>query len=209
MKHYRATPIRGTPGDPIVANGMRALYSAAHDAWGMLAQYPSVRNNMLPTGRVYKTRDGWIEITHAPDADEAALLAEQNAVSDAEVDYMADVYVTSKGQPTKGDEVEYVERRLRARGLFNLLKAASDIAAVKMRGEMPNMSEDALRTRLPNARAQMSKSRAIGKPVYSMPFPTIQEGYWKSPKYPLDYRVYVDIAAIYEAPPQRGFVRRD
>ena len=211
MKHFRATPVRGTPGEPIVARGLRALYEAANERWGMVATYASVRNNFLPDGRIYRVNDdGWILITRAPDADEAYEIEQENRVvnDDREQDYMADVFVTVHEDGK--DWVEQKWQRVRARGLINLIGEAAKLVEPVMRGLPPSLTHDAVKARLSNLRSQMSKSRSANKPSYSIAFPPVKEGHWKGPANLL-YRVYVDVAASYEPLPEnlRGFTRRE
>lgn len=209
MKHYRATPIRGTQGEPVVARGLRALYLAAHEAWGMIATYESVRGNMLPEGRIYRVNnDGWVRIELAPDADEAYNEEQENRADDREQDYMADVYVTVFQDGKYGVEQKW--SRQRAKGLQALLTNATQLVNGMLKGVPPSMEEDAVKMRLPNLRSQMSKSRTAGKPVYSIAFPPIKEPNWKAPNN-WEVRVFVDVAKDYEAPvnARPGFARRE
>lgn len=200
-------------GEPIVARGLKALYEAAHAAWGLTAAYPSVRNNMLPEGRRYRAKDGWVEIKADPETDAAYEIAQSNAAvnDDREVDYMATVYICSKSDRTGGgDSIEFKFERVRAQGLMNLYGEAVKLIEPVLGGIPPQLEYDTLKTRLVNLRSSMSKSRAGGKQVYSTAFPTVQEGYWRAPKQNWETRIYVDIAAQYEPMTVfKGFTRRD
>lgn len=213
MKHYRATPVRGTPGDPIVARGLPALVALARDKFGLQATYESVRAKIYGGDERKLFRGAWedalgdyqwVEITHDVEAD-AAYEAEQTdrvVNEDRGQPYMADVYVTVHEDGK--DWVEYKWPRIRANGLAALIAEASRLVAYELKTAPPMMNDDVIRMRLPNLRSQMSKSRAAGKPVYSIAFPNVKEGHWKAPNNWL-VRVYVDVASVYEEPAKVRF----
>jgi hypothetical protein len=208
VRHYRATPIRGTPGEPVTARGLRALYEAANERWGMVSTYPSVRGNMLPEGRIYRVNDdGWVNIELDPGADASYEIEQENRADDRETDYMADVWVTVFQDGKYGMEERWT--RQRAKGLGALITHAASLVQSKLKGIPPSMEPDAVKMRVRNMRSQMSKSRDTGKPVYSIAFPPIKEPNWKAPNN-WEVRVFVDVAKDYEAPLNvRGFVRRE
>lgn len=200
MKHYRATPVRGTPGEPIVARGLPALVAQAKEQYGLVSELPSVRANMSRGSRVYMCEgDKWLEITHDAEADAAYALAQENAVvnDDREVDYMANISITSKTSDGF-DGVEFQQLRVRSKGLINLFAEAARFTMEKTGGIPDSMHFDAVKERLPNMRSQMSKSRKVGKQSYMVSFPKPGDGYYRTPKQNWESRIYVDIAAEFE-----------
>lgn len=212
MKHYRATPVRGTPGDPITAHGLPALVALAKEQYGLVSNYESVRAKVYRAdeNNVFRGRDGmWLEISHDPEADAAYEIAQTDAKlnDDRAQDYMANVYVTSRS--TSGeDAVEYSWERVRAKGLLNLIGEAVQLTAPLLGGVPPGLEFEAVKQRLPNMRTQMVKSRKV-KPQYSVAFPPSPE-YWTAPKTNWETRIYIDIAAEYVPPAEiKTFQRRD
>lgn len=202
MKHYRATPIRGTVGEPITRRGLTALVHDARALLGLESELPHVRSRLQPSGTVFRAGpERWLLITHDAEADAAYEAAQHETANEAENDFMYDVIVNVTGDGMPGETTEYFETRRRQRGLRNVFLDAAQYVRDKFGAVPESMEPDAIEARLPNIRSQMWKSRNEGRERYPVPFPTHKDGYWKAPN-GWSVRVFVAIAKTYEPPAQ-------